>query len=134
MSVKTILVAHRLSAVRERFAAALADARHAYVMVDNSATALDAATSAARPVSLALVDLGLARDGIAFVRALREASGRPMPVVIFSGTVGSAAHVAQLSAMNIAGYINEHAATTQIPHNTKRMPAPITWTSLGWLH
>ncbi|MGE5835809.1 MAG: PilZ domain-containing protein [Acidobacteriota bacterium] len=114
MSVKTILVAHRLAAVRQRFAAALADARHAYVMADSSAAALDAATDRTRPVSLALVDLGLAQDGAGFVRALRDASGRPVPVVIFSGTIGSAAQVAQLSAMNIAGYINEHAATTQI--------------------
>jgi uncharacterized protein (TIGR02266 family) len=114
MSVKTILVAHRFAAVRERFAAALADARHAYVMAGTDPAARAAAADTTRPVSLALVDLGLAPDGVAFVRALRESSGRPVPVVIFSGTVGSAAQVAQLSAMNIAGYINEHAATTQI--------------------
>ena len=114
MSVKTILVAHRFAAVRERFAAALADARHAYVMAESSTAALDAAADAARPVSLALVDLGMAQDGVSFVKALRESSGRPLPVVVFSGTVGSAAQVAQLSGMNIAGYVNEHAATTQI--------------------
>jgi uncharacterized protein (TIGR02266 family) len=114
MSVKTILVAHRFAAVRERFAAALADARHAYVMADSAAAAVAAAADMTRPVSLALVDLGLAPDGVTLVRALRESSGRPVPIVIFSGTVGSAAQVAQLSAMNIGGYINEHAATTQI--------------------
>ena len=114
MSVKTILVAHRFTTIRERFAAALADARHAYVMAETGEAALAAAADISRPVSLALVDLGLAADGVTFVRALRESSGRPMPVVIFSGTVGSAAQVAQLSAMNVAGYMNEHAATTQI--------------------
>jgi uncharacterized protein (TIGR02266 family) len=114
MSVKTILVAHRFTAVRERFAAALADARHAYVMAESSVAALNAVADETRPVSLALVDLGMAQDGVSFVRALRESAGRPLPVVVFSGTVGSAAQVAQLSGMNIAGYVNEHAATTQI--------------------
>jgi uncharacterized protein (TIGR02266 family) len=114
MSVKTILVAHRFTTIRERFAAALADARHAYVMAESGEAALSAAADISKPVSLALVDLGLAADGVTFVRALRESSGRPMPVVIFSGTVASAAQVAQLSAINVAGYMNEHAATTQI--------------------
>jgi len=114
MSVKTILVAHRFTSIRERFAAALADARHAYVMAESGEAALSAAADISKPVSLALVDLGLAADGVTFVRALRESSGRPIPVVIFSGTVASAAQVAQLSAINVAGYVNEHAATTQI--------------------
>jgi uncharacterized protein (TIGR02266 family) len=114
MSVKTILVAHRFTTIRERFAAALADARHAYVMAESGEAALSAAADTSKPVSLALVDLGLAADGVTFVRALRESSGRPMPVVIFSGTVASAAQVAQLSTISVAGYVNEHAATTQI--------------------
>ncbi len=114
MSVKTILVAHRFTTIRERFAAALADARHAYVMAESGEAALAAAADISKPVSLALVDLGLAADGVTFVRALRESSGRPIPVVIFSGTVASAVQVAQLSAINVAGYVNEHAATTQI--------------------
>ena len=114
MSVKTILVAHRFTTIRERFAAALADARHAYVMAESGEAALSAAADMSKPVSLALVDLGLAADGVTFVRALRESSGRPIPVVIFSGTIASAAQVAQLSAINVAGYVNEHAATTQI--------------------
>jgi uncharacterized protein (TIGR02266 family) len=83
-------------------------------MADSSVAALEAAADAARPVSLALVDLGMAQDGVSFVRALRESAGRPLPIVVFSGTIGSAAQVAQLSGMNIAGYVNEHAATTQI--------------------
>ena len=114
MSVKTILVAHRFATVRERFAAALADARHAYVMAGSGEAALEAAADRSNPVSLALLDLGLSSDAVTFVRALRESSGRAMPVVIFSGTVDSAAQVAQLSAMNVAGYVNEHAAATQI--------------------
>ena len=68
MSVKTILVAHRFTTIRERFAAALADARHAYVMAESGEAALSAAADRSKPVSLALVDLGLAADGVTFVR------------------------------------------------------------------
>ena len=36
-------------------------------------------------MSLVLVDLGLAEDGVALVRALRRRRGQPLPVVVFSG-------------------------------------------------
>ena len=130
---KTILIAHRQSTVRDRFAAALADARHGFVMVDSERAARDAARDAANPISLALVDLGLAEDGVSFVRALRQAAGRPLPVVIFAGTVGSADQIRALLAMNVAGYVNEHAATPQIlpalaphlfPDNFNRRASP----------
>ena len=39
MSAKTILIAHRSAAVRERFAAALADGRHAFVAADTETAA-----------------------------------------------------------------------------------------------
>ncbi len=110
---KTILIAHRQAAIRDRFAAALADARHAFVTADTDLSAREAA-SATPPVSLALVDLGLAEDGVAFVRALRHAADRPLPVVIFAGTVGSVDQVRQLADLRVAGYVNEHAATPHI--------------------
>jgi len=51
-------------------------ADHVHVAVDSEADALEAAADAGQPVSLALVDLGLADDPAAFVRALRRASPR----------------------------------------------------------
>lgn len=113
-SAKTILVAHRLAAVRDRFAAALADARHAYVTADSERTARAAAADDTTPISLALVDLGLSSDSASFVRALGQAAGHPIPVVIFAGTVGSADEIRTLLAIHVAGYVNEHAATAQI--------------------
>jgi len=113
-SAKTILIAHRQAAVRDRFAAALADARHAFVMAENEAGARRAAADRAVPISLALVDLGLAGDGVTFVRTLKHDAGRALPVVVFSGTVSSAEQVPQLLALGIGGYVNEHAATPQI--------------------
>ncbi len=113
-SAKTVLIAHRLPSVRDRFAAALADARHAYVMAESESGARLAVGDASRPISLALIDLGLAADGVAFVKALRQAAGRPLPVVVFAGTVSTADQVQALLTVNVAGYISEHAATPHI--------------------
>src|ERR1051325_4129144 len=133
MRDKTILIAHHQGAVRDRFAAALADARHAYVAVDTEQAAQRAAADPAMPISLALIDLGLAEDAAAFVRGLRQAAGRALPVVVFAGTVGSADQVRALLALNVAGYVNEHAVTAQIlpslaphlfPDNFNRRASP----------
>jgi uncharacterized protein (TIGR02266 family) len=114
MSVKTILIAHRDAGVRDRFAVALADARHRFVVAETEATARQAAADPAQPVSLALVDLALAGDRIEFVRALRQGSGEPIPVIVFSGSVESAADIPRLVEIGGVGYINEHAGTPQI--------------------
>jgi len=112
-SDKTILIAHRRGDVRDRFAAALADARHGYITADSEAGA-DEALSRTPPVSLALIDLGLADDGVAWLRQLRERAGRRLPMLVFAGTVASAEQARALFALNVAGYINEYAATPQI--------------------
>jgi uncharacterized protein (TIGR02266 family) len=113
VSAKTILIAHRTAAVRDRFAVALADARHEFVMADSEATARAAVEVTARPISLALIDLTLAADPVDFVRAVRTSGPEALPVVVFAGTVGSAADVPALAAMQV-GYINEHAGTPLI--------------------
>ena len=46
MSAKTILIAHRQGTVRDRFAAALADARHAFVTADTEGAAKEAVAKA----------------------------------------------------------------------------------------
>src|SRR6185295_10549033 len=114
MSAKTILIAHRQAAVRDRFAAALADARHAFVLAESEPAVFQTFASSPEPISLALVDLGLAEDGVTFVQSLRRAAGRALPIVVFAGTVSSAGQVPALLALHIAGYVNEHAATPQI--------------------
>lgn len=114
MSVKTILIAHRDASVRDRFAVALADARHQFVPADTETAARRAAADPAVPVSLVLVDLALASDRMAFVRDLRRGpSGDAIPVVVFSGSVDSAAEVPSLAEAGVS-YINEHAGTPQI--------------------
>lgn len=111
---KVILIAHRRHDIRDRFAAALADARHRYVAAESEAAACAAVADPRSSISLALIDLGLADDGLAFVRALRERAGRSLPLVVFAGTVTSADQARALLASSVAGYVNEHAATPQI--------------------
>jgi uncharacterized protein (TIGR02266 family) len=114
MSVaKTILIAHSQAKVRDRFAAALADARHSYVAAGTEAAAIEATGAASAHISLALVDLGLSADGAGFVRALRAARPK-LPIVVFAGTVASADDVRALVSIGVAGYVNEHAPTPQI--------------------
>jgi len=112
-STRIVLVAHRTAAIRDRFAVALADARHDAVAADSDVAAIGIVQHALTPFHLALVDLGLSREPLAFVQTLRERAARPLPVMIFSGSLRSAADVPPLAAMN-AGFINDFAATSQI--------------------
>ena len=112
MSSKTILIAHRAAPVRDRFAVALADARHEFVMADSEASAR-AAVNGAAPLSLALVDLSLSPRPIDLVRDIRGTAPAGRPVVVFAGSVGSAADIPPLAQLDVA-FINEHAGTPLI--------------------
>jgi hypothetical protein len=131
-STRIVLVAHRTAAIRDRFAVALADARHEAVAADTELAAIGIVQHALTPFHLALVDLGLSREPLAFVQTLRERAARPLPLMIFSGSLRSAAEVPPLAAMNV-GFINDFSATSQImpalapqlfPDNFNRRAAP----------
>jgi len=113
VSAKTILIAHRSAEVRDRFAAALADAHHAYLLAGSVAAAEAAIDDPSMPMNLILVDLALGEDGVELVRALRKRRGQTVPVVVFAGSVVAASQIPPLAAMNVA-YVNEHASTQQI--------------------
>ena len=116
MSVKTVLIAHQSARVRDRFAAALADARQEYALADSATTLRLAMDDVDKKVSLALIDLGLAPEGGA-TRLVADAAGtgpRAIPVVVFAGSLTSADQVAELGAAGVAGYINEHASVSAI--------------------
>jgi uncharacterized protein (TIGR02266 family) len=110
---KTILLAHRQAGVRDRFSVAIADGRHGFVLADTAQAAVAAVSDKARPLDLALVDLGLADDGVALVQTLRERVRGPLPILVFSGSITSAGQIAPLASL-VAGYVNEHAITPQI--------------------
>jgi CheY-like chemotaxis protein len=98
--------------VRERISAALAEARHACVAAPTAAIAMQTVRTSS--VSLVLADVGLSENPVAFVRRLREGAGRPIPVIIFAGSVRSAAEIAALAAIPVSGYLNESAALAGI--------------------
>ncbi len=112
MRNKIILIAHQDSGVRDRFAAALADARHTCVTAATAEAANAAARDPSQPLSLAIVDLGLREDTLEWLRELR--GDRARPVLVFAGTVRSAADARTLLTVPVAGYINEYAQTGQI--------------------
>ncbi len=116
MSVKTILVAHRSLAVRDRFAAALAEAQQDYLLAGAEPALRAALANDRAPVSLALLDLGMAgdQDPAAFVSELRGTGPRPFPIVVFAGSVATSEQLVSLGAAGVAGYLNEHADAPQI--------------------
>lgn len=111
---KLVLLAHRDDTVRDRFAAALADARHDAVAASTHASAVTAARRRDPAISLALIDLRLPPDPVTWIRQLRAASHTALPILVFAGTVDSATATRALLSAAISGYINEHAATAQI--------------------
>jgi len=133
MRQKTILIAHRRSDVRDRFAAALADAKHGFVSADNADQAIAAAADRHAPISLALVDAGLSSDAVALIEQLRRGAGPSLPVVMFASSVESADQIRALIGARVAGYVNEYASTMQIlpalaphlfPDNFNRRASP----------
>jgi uncharacterized protein (TIGR02266 family) len=112
-SERVVLVAHHLAEVRDRFAAAIADARHACVGVQSEAEARAAAVDQTRRPHLALIDVGLADDPVGFARDVRQGGETPLPTLVFAGSVTSAALVPALAPLGI-GYINDFAAPPQI--------------------
>ncbi len=114
MSVKTILVAHHSTAVRDRFAAALAEARHASVLAATASKLRAAIADEAAPPDLALVDLELSDAPMDLVSEVRHAGRRLVPVVVFGGSVAAADQVIALAELGVTAFMNEHAGIAQI--------------------
>src|SRR5262245_62067575 len=116
MSVKTILIAHQSAAVRDRFAAALADARQEYLVAGTDTTLKSTLSSGKVVIDLAILDLSLGRDAdpAGFVTKVRNTGPRQIPVVVFAGSVTSASLVELLAAAGVRGYVNEHAEARHI--------------------
>ena len=116
MSVKTILIAHQSPVVRDRFAAALADARQEFLVAGTATTLRSTLSGGSVVVDLALIDLALAQgaDPITFLGEVKRPGSRQIPVVVFAGSVKSAGQIEALTAGGVRGYINEHADAQHI--------------------
>jgi CheY-like chemotaxis protein len=111
---RTVLIATTATAVRDRFADALCEAGHRTLEAERTSELFQLVDTGRPGVDLLLLDLRLAHgDGTSLVRRAREQYGG-LPIVVFSGSVGSAGEVRELAALGITGYVNEHSNTRQI--------------------
>lgn len=114
-AVKTVIVADDTAFVRDRFRTALQSAGHRTTAVGDTTELLARVREDGSIVDLVVVDLRLPPvQGTAVVRALRAIGGFRAPIVVFSGTIASAEEVRELSALGVAGYINEYSAVQHI--------------------
>ena len=104
---RTVLLATGDGGIRDRFSGPLHDAAHRTVEATRSAALLDRLGREEAPIDLLLLDLRLADDGAALFRLVRARAAR-LPIIVFSGSVDSAAEVRALAPLGVAGYVNEH--------------------------
>lgn len=131
-AAKTVVVADDTASVRDRFKSALEQAGH-HVVTARSATELLTLLRTGATPHLIVLDVRLSNSsGTSLVAAIRRFD-EAIPILVFSGTVASAAEVRALAALGVAGYINEHSAAQHIapavsphlfPDNFNRRSSP----------
>jgi uncharacterized protein (TIGR02266 family) len=113
VDTKTVVVADDTAFVRDRFRLAIESAGHRAVTVA-SASELLATLRTAAHVDLVVLDLRLPQArGLDVLRAIARLDRQP-PIVVFSGTIATAAEVRELAALGVAGYINEYSSVQHI--------------------
>jgi uncharacterized protein (TIGR02266 family) len=114
-SVKTVIVADDTAFVRDRFKSALETAGHRAVTVRTGIELLTLLRKDPSQINLVVLDLRLPQgNGVEMVRAIRKLDQMEPPVVVFSGTIADAVEVRALSALGVAGYVNEYTAVQHI--------------------
>lgn len=113
VDTKTVVVADDTAFVRDRFRSALEGAGHRAITVASGSELLTTLRTAAR-VDLVVLDLRLPQArGLELLRAIARLDRRP-PIIVFSGTIASAAEVRELAALGVAGYMNEYSSVQHI--------------------
>ena len=110
---RTVLLATGDGGIRGRFSGPLRDAAHRTLEATRASALLERLGGEGPPVDLLLLDLRLADDGTALFRQVRAHAAR-LPVVVFSGSVDSAARVRALAPLGVAGYVNEHCEAQDV--------------------
>ena len=134
MTAKTVLIADDTAFVRDRFANALLAAGHHPVTVKSAAELLARVRADREQIDLLLLDLRLPHaGGVDLVRTIRKLDEGRLPILVFSGTIGTAEEVRLLASLGVAGYINEYSAVQHIlpslaphlfPDNFNRRSSP----------
>ncbi len=114
MTGKTVVVADAAPETRERFADALQQAGHRAVAIERAADLLRRIGDG--EPDLVILGLHLSESsGVDLVRSIRELDGGgAVPILVLSGSIASAKEVRDLTDLGVAGYVNEHSASTQI--------------------
>ncbi len=111
---RTVVVAGD-SSVLGRFTTALEAAGHRAIAVKGAAELLARVRADLDHIDLVILDLRLPHGaGIDLVRSIRRFDQGRRPILIFSGTIKDARQVRELSGLEVAGYINEHAPSDRI--------------------
>lgn len=112
---KSVLVADDTAFVRDRFKAAIEAAGHRAHTAGAAQELLGRIKADVEHLDLIVLDLRLpGANGLEMIRAIRAIDGGRLPILVFSGTIASAAEVRSLAALGVAGYINEYAAVQHI--------------------
>jgi uncharacterized protein (TIGR02266 family) len=112
IAVRTVAIADDTAFVRDRFGTALESAGHRAIVVSSGADLL--ATLRRQPVDLIVMDARLSQSGgLQLLRAIRKLEETP-PIIVFSGTIATAAEVQELAALGVTAFINEYTATQHI--------------------
>jgi CheY-like chemotaxis protein len=115
VATKTVVVADDTAFVRDRFKTALEGAGHRTITVSSGNELVARVRADLATIDLIVVDLRLPQaNGVSLVRALRSIDPVKPPIVVFSGTIANASEVRELTALNVAGYVNEYAALQHI--------------------
>src|SRR5438552_13290735 len=133
VSAKTVVVADDTAFVRDRFQTALEHAGHKAIPIKSASELLAGIRAHLPNIDLVVLDLRLSdASGIELVRNIRRLDQR-LPILIFSGTIGSADEVRDLAGLGVAGYVNEYSAVQHIlpslaphlfPDNFNRRSSP----------
>jgi uncharacterized protein (TIGR02266 family) len=115
VATKTVLVADDTAFVRDRFRTALLSAGHRAETFRSGDELLARLQDGAGGADLVVMDVRLPHGrGVDLVRTICALEPVPPPVVVFSGTIASAEEVRELTAIGVAGYVNEYTAIQHI--------------------
>src|SRR5436309_15954515 len=97
-AAKTVVVADDTAFVRDRFKSALEQAGHRVVTIRSAAELLARIRADLASIDLLVLDLRLSNSsGTDLLTAIRKLDGGRLPILIFSGTIGSADEVRALA-------------------------------------
>lgn len=113
-SSKTVLVASAAADIRDRFFVALGGAGHRALGAGSGRELRDILQARADEIDLVVLDARLGDGGARAVVAAVQQAARRAAVGVFSGSVRGAREVRALAELDVAGYINEHAAVQHI--------------------